>query len=77
VKNSECVIYFTTKSGNVQSFRKERSGWVQTSSKGNERTCTAEQVLSHILPYLADKQKYGKFVTLKVEARNDSICDAG
>ncbi|MGZ4849582.1 MAG: hypothetical protein ACXV4B_06810 [Halobacteriota archaeon] len=70
MKNSECIIYFTTKNGSVQSFRKEKSGWVQKSSKGIERICTAEQVLSHILPYLADKQKYEKLVTLKVEVKN-------
>ena len=69
MKNSECTIYFTTKNGSVQSFRKEKSGWIQTSSKGIARTCTAEQVLSHILPYLAHKQNNEKLVTLKVEAK--------
>jgi len=71
MKNSECVINFTTKNGSVQSFRKEKNGWIQTSSKGIERTCTAEQVLSHILPYLAYNQKYEKLVTLRVEAKID------
>ena len=71
MKNSECVINFTTKNGSVQSFRKEKNGWIQTSSKGIERTCTAEQVLSHILPYLVYKQKYEKLVTLRVEAKYD------
>jgi hypothetical protein len=55
----------------VQSFRKEKNGWIQTSSKGIERTCTAEQVLSHILPYLAYNQKCEKLVTLRVEAKYD------
>lgn len=71
MKNSECVINFTTKNGSVQSFRKEKNGWIQTSSKGIERTCTAEQVLSHILPYLAYTQKYEKLVALRVEAKYD------
>ena len=66
------VIYITTKNGSVQSFQKsDKLGWVQTSSKGVERTCTAEQVLSHILPLLANKQKYEKLATLKVEVKND------
>jgi hypothetical protein len=71
MRNSECLIYITSKRGSVQSFRKEKDKWFQTSSKGIERTCTAEQVLSHILPYLAYKQKYEKLGTLKVEVKDD------
>ena len=62
MKNDECTIYIKTKNGAKQSFRKGKDGWVQTSSKGIVRHCTAEQVLSHILPPLA----FGH-VTLKVE----------
>ena len=62
MKNDECTIYIITKNGLEQSFRKEKDGWKQTSSKGIVRRCTAEQVLSHILPPLA----FGN-VTLKVE----------
>ena len=54
MKNDECTIYFTTKKGKVlQSFRKGKNGWAQTSSRGIVRHCTAEQVLSHLLPLLA------------------------
>jgi len=53
MKNNECTIYIITKNGAKQSFRKEKDGWIQTSSKGIVRHCTAEQVLSHILPPLA------------------------
>ena len=62
MKNDECTIYIITKNGAKQSFRKEKDGWIQTSSKGIVHCCTAEQVLSHILPPLA----FGN-VTLKVE----------
>jgi len=62
MKNDECTIYIITKNGAKQSFRKEKDGWKQTSSKGIVRSCTAEQVLSHLLPPLA----FGH-VTLKVE----------
>ena len=55
MKNDECTIYIITKNGSKQSFRKEKEGWKQTSSKGIVRKCTAEQVLSHILPPLAFK----------------------
>jgi hypothetical protein len=61
MKNDECTIYIITKNGLTQSFRKEKDGWKQTSSKGIVRSCTAEQVLSHILPTLA----FGH-VTIKV-----------
>lgn len=54
MKNNECTIYFTTKKGKVlQSFRKGKKGWEQTSSRGIVRPCTAEQVLSHLLSPLA------------------------
>jgi hypothetical protein len=61
MRNDKCTIYIITKNGSKQSFRKERDGWKQTSSKGIIRNCTAEQVLSHILPPLA----FGH-VTIKV-----------
>jgi len=62
----------------VQSFQKsDKLGWVQASSKGVERTCTAEQVLSHILPFLANKQKYEKLATLKVEVKMTKCAECG
>jgi len=65
MKNDECTIYIITKNGSTQSFRKDKEEWKQTSSKGIVRQCTAEQVLSHILPPLA----FGH-VTLKVVPDN-------
>jgi hypothetical protein len=53
MKNNECTIYIITKHGSKQIFRKEKNGWAQTSSRGIVRSCTAEQVLSHILPPIA------------------------
>jgi hypothetical protein len=53
MKNDECTIYIITKNGSKQRFRKEKDGWKQTSSKGIVRPCTAEQVLSHLLPPLS------------------------
>jgi len=53
MKNDECTIYIITKNCSKQIFRKEKDRWMQTSSKGIVRSCTAEQVLSHILPPLA------------------------
>jgi len=65
MKNDECIIYIITKNGSKQSFRKDKDGWKQTSSRGIVRSCTAEQVISHILPPLA----FGH-ATLKVEPDN-------
>lgn len=54
-----------TKNGSKQSFRKGKDGRKQTSSKGIVHSCTAEQVLSHILPLITFRH-----VTLKVEPDN-------
>jgi len=54
MRNNECTIYITTKDGKVlQSYRKRKDGWIQTSSKGIDRSLTSEQLLSHMLPPLA------------------------
>jgi hypothetical protein len=65
MKNSECTIYIMFKDRWIQKFRKETERWLLTSSNGTVRPCTAEQVLSHILPPLAGIK--GKHVTVKVE----------
>ena len=54
MKNEECIIYIVTKTGSVvQSYRRMKDGWIQTSRNGTVRHCSAEQLLSHILPPLA------------------------
>ena len=54
LRNDECIIKFLNKDGRVlQSFQRDKDGWFETSSKGIVRRCTAEQVLSHLLPPLA------------------------
>ena len=54
MKNTECTISITTNSGKtMQTYRKGKSGWAQTSANGITRPLTAEQLLSHILPPLA------------------------
>jgi hypothetical protein len=62
MRNEECKIRFITPSGKEQVFQKEEGDWVQTSTRGIKRKCTAEQVLSHLLPAL-----YFGRVTTKVE----------
>jgi hypothetical protein len=54
MKNSECVIFIMGKNKKIyQTYRKEKQGWIQISANGTIRNCTAEQLLSHILPPLA------------------------
>jgi hypothetical protein len=53
MKNSECTIYIMSKQRWVQKYRKGTDGWMQTSANGTERSLSAEQLLSHILPLLA------------------------
>jgi hypothetical protein len=53
MKNSECTIYIMFKDRWIQKFRKEKEGWVLTSSNGTKRPCSAEQMISHLLPPLA------------------------
>ncbi|MCX6774576.1 MAG: hypothetical protein NTY99_00605 [DPANN group archaeon] len=68
MKNTECVIYITTKHGRTQTFLKDADGWVQTSSTGRVFRMSAEQVLSHILPPLAAGKKSPAMVSVKRRA---------
>lgn len=68
MKNSECAIYIMFKDRWLQKFRKEKDGWILTSSKGTFYPCTAEQMVSHLLPALAGIK--GPNVTVKVEPDN-------
>jgi hypothetical protein len=55
MKNNECIVYITTKRGWTQNYRKGENGWTQTNPNGIVRPLSAEQLLSHILPALANK----------------------
>ena len=68
MKNSECTIYIMFKNRWIQKFRKEKDGWTLTSSNGAVRSCSAEQLLSHMLPPLAGIK--GPHVTVKVVPDN-------
>jgi len=68
MRNSECTIYIMSKHRWLQKFRKEKEHWTLTSSNGTVRSCSAEQLLSHILPILAGKK--GPNFTVKVKPDN-------
>ena len=65
MKNSECTIYVLFKDRWIQKFRKEAEGWILMSANGTRRPCSAEQVISHLLPPLAGLK--GPHVAVKVE----------
>jgi len=65
MKNDECTIYIIFKDRCINKFRKEKKGWILTSSNGTIYPCTSEQMISHLLPALAGIK--GPHVTVKVE----------
>jgi len=69
MKNSECTIYIMSKDRWIQKFKKGKDGWILTTTKNTVYQCTAEQVLSHLLPPLAGIK--GQQVTVKVVLDNE------
>ena len=54
MKNNECEIHIVSLHEHIlQTYKREKDDWVQISSNGTKRPCTAEQLVSHILPPLA------------------------
>jgi hypothetical protein len=70
MKNSECTIYVISNGRWIQKFKKEKERWILTTSKGTEYQCSAEQMLSHLLPVIAGIK--GQNVSVKVKPDNKS-----
>ncbi|MEM2098801.1 MAG: hypothetical protein QXU99_03510 [Candidatus Bathyarchaeia archaeon] len=70
MKNSECTVYIVSKKKWLQKFKKEKTGWTLTTTKGTVYACTAEQVLSHILPVLAGVKGSSCSVKVKLNVEN-------
>ena len=68
MKNSECTIYIMFKERWIQKFNKGKDGWILTTTKGTIHPCSAEQLLSHLLPALAGIK--GRHVKVKVQLEN-------
>ena len=64
--NADYLIQIKTKSGRTWSYRKEKNGWSQTASTGIVRQCSADQLLSHLLPPLAGDQPH---LSVRVERK--------
>jgi hypothetical protein len=55
LRNTEYRITFSSEDGRFYYyFAKDDSGWYQITVAGNRHKATAEQVLNHVLPALAD-----------------------
>lgn len=55
LRNTEFRITFSSKTGRVYYyFAKDAGGWYQVTAAGNRHKATAEQVLNHLLPALAE-----------------------
>ncbi len=55
LRNSEYRISFSSQRGRFYySFAKQGDSWYQFTSAGNQHKATAEQVLNHVLPALAE-----------------------
>ena len=57
MRNDQCLVTITSPRGSVQGFRRNKEGWWQLSSRNILRPCSAEQVLSHLLPALLPESK--------------------
>ena len=68
MKNSEYTIYIMFKDTWIQKFKKGKESWILTTKKGTTYPCSAEQLLSHLLPAIAGVK--GPNVTVKVEPDN-------
>ena len=72
MKNTDYVIYVTTKRGRTWKYLKHGSGWTQTAPTGILRRLSAEQLLSHLLPPLAADQPW---LTVKVKRHSKKLKD--
>jgi hypothetical protein len=71
LKNTDYVIYITTRRGRTWKYVKEDNGWTQTTPIGVVRRLSAEQLLSHLLPPLAADQPELKVKVGHYKVRNE------
>lgn len=53
LKNDSYIIYMGTKNF-TEKYYKDDKGWVKISARGNKFRMTAEQLLNHLLPAIAE-----------------------
>jgi len=54
MKNTDYVILMTTKRGRTCKYLKDETGWKQIGPEGQTHQMTAEQLLNHLLPAIAN-----------------------
>jgi hypothetical protein len=69
VKNIDYIICISTKPGSTWTYRKEKNSWTQTTPAGKVRELSAEQLLSHILPPIANDQPGVTVEVKRIESR--------
>ena len=65
--NDSYCISISTRTATERYYR-DQDGWLKVSTRGRKFRATAEQVLNHILPVLADVKPS---LTIKVEHRDN------
>jgi hypothetical protein len=53
MKNTDYIIYMTTKRGRRWKYYRDKNAWRQVGPEGQTHRMTAEQVLNHLLPPLS------------------------
>ncbi len=53
LKNDRYIIYMGTKNF-TEKYYKDKKGWIKISARGNKFRMTAEQLLNHLLPAIAE-----------------------
>lgn len=71
LKNNSYVIYIGTEDFTEKYYR-DKGRWVKISAKGKKFRMTAEQVLNHILPVIADV-KSGLFIKVEHNDGNEGL----
>ncbi|MDD2270540.1 MAG: hypothetical protein PHG60_03115 [Candidatus Dojkabacteria bacterium] len=71
LKNNSYVIYIGTEDFTEKYYR-DKERWVKISAKGKKFRMTAEQVLNHILPVIADV-KSGLFIKVEHNDGNEGL----
>lgn len=66
MKKTNDIYCIVLKGKNItERYYRDSEGWLKASSKGHFFRATAEQVLNHLLPALAFKDKLGFLVTVE------------
>lgn len=66
MKNTDYVIYMTTRRGRTWMYLKDKKGWKQMGPEGQIHRMTPEQLLNHLLPAFAQIKPVSVKVVYKI-----------